>query len=35
MIQFIAGLLTGGVLGIFTMCLFVAAGDADKRDGMK
>ena len=29
--QFLAGLMVGGVIGVFIMCLMVSAGDADRR----
>ena len=32
---FIAGSLLGGTLGVVVMCLCVAAGDEDKRMGLK
>ncbi|MBS6316214.1 MAG: DUF3789 domain-containing protein [Oscillospiraceae bacterium] len=31
MLGFIIGLIIGGVVGMFAMCLCVAAGHADKR----
>ncbi len=30
MLGFIAGLMVGGTAGVFTMCLCIAASDADK-----
>lgn len=30
MIGFIVGCMVGGTIGIFTMCLCIAASDADK-----
>ena len=30
-LTFFAGLLLGGILGVFAMCLCVAAGNADRR----
>ena len=30
MLAFLAGLLLGGVMGVFVMCLCAAAGNADR-----
>ena len=30
MLTFLAGLMAGGVVGVVTMCLCVAAGNADR-----
>ena len=35
MIQFLAGTLVGGTLGVIVMCLCVVAGEEDKRNGLK
>ena len=35
MIQFIVGLFVGSIVGMFTMCLCVAADESDKRSGKK
>ena len=35
MIQFIAGLFLGSLLGVVAMCLCTAAGEADKQIGIK
>ena len=35
MIQFIAGAVLGGLLGVVTMCLCTAAGEANKQMGVK
>lgn len=35
MIQFIAGTMFGGLIGIVAMCLCTAAGEADKQMGLK
>lgn len=35
MIQFIAGAIFGGTIGALAMCLCIAAGEEDKRNGMK
>ena len=35
MIQFIAGTILGGVIGIVAMCLCTAAGEADKQMSLK
>lgn len=35
MIGFIIGLFVGGVVGVVWMCLCVAAGRSDERDGVK
>lgn len=35
MIQFLSGTLFGGLIGIVAMCLCTAAGEADKRTGLK
>lgn len=35
MIQFIAGTMIGGLLGIVTMCLCQAVGTADEKMGLK
>lgn len=35
MIQFIAGAMFGGMVGVAAMCLFTAAGEADRRAGLK
>ena len=32
MLTFFVGLMVGGVIGVFGMCLIVAAGDADRRN---
>jgi hypothetical protein len=32
MLTFIAGGFIGGMVGIFTMCAMIAAGQADKRE---
>lgn len=32
MIQFIAGAIFGGVVGVFAICLCIAAGRADKKE---
>ena len=32
MITFLGGAMLGGMVGIFTMCAMVAAGQADKRE---
>ncbi|MBP0988566.1 MAG: DUF3789 domain-containing protein [Oscillospiraceae bacterium] len=31
MLGFIVGCLTGGIVGVTTMCCMVSAGDADRR----
>ena len=35
MLSFIAGLMVGGVVGVFTMCLMTVAKEADKHLGME
>lgn len=35
MIQFIAGAMFGGLIGIVAMCLCTAAGETDKHMGLK
>ncbi len=35
MIQFIAGILLGSLLGVVIMCLCTAAGENDKQMGLK
>ena len=35
MLQFIAGTVVGGILSVIAMCLCVAAGEDDKRNGLK
>ena len=32
MLMFFAGLLVGGAIGVFAVCLCVAAGDADRAE---
>lgn len=32
MVAFIAGVMIGGIFGVFIMCLMVVAGDADRRE---
>lgn len=35
MLQFIAGAMFGGFVGVVTMCLCTAAGESDKHTGLK
>lgn len=35
MIQFLVGTIVGATLGVITMCLCIAAGEADKSTGNK
>ena len=35
MIQFIAGTVLGGLIGVVTMCLCMAAGESDRQMGPK
>ena len=35
MLQFIAGALFGGFVGVVTMCLCMAAGESDRQMGLK
>ncbi|MBR1383802.1 MAG: DUF3789 domain-containing protein [Ruminococcus sp.] len=35
MIQFIAGTMFGGLIGVVAMCLCQAAGEADRHMGLK
>lgn len=35
MIQFILGTLVGVTVGVIAMCLCVASGEEDKRNGLK
>lgn len=35
MLQFIAGVMIGGLIGVVTMCLCTAAGESDRQMGLK
>lgn len=35
MLGYIISVILGGILGIVVMCCFIAAGDEDKRMGLK